>query len=126
MDVKLAVVSLFAEDVESVAHFYREAIGLKLAAVHPGHRPCFDLQGVYLIICTGLAKPAEPKQADFPLVAFSVDDLDQAIQRLENHQVRLPWGIEMDFNSRWVKCVDPAGNLIELVEWTNQKNNTPK
>jgi catechol-2,3-dioxygenase len=126
MNVKIAVVSLQAEDVELVVHFYRDVIGLKLAVVHPGHKPCFDLQGVYLVICKAHAKTAESGKMDqFPLIAFSVEDLDKAIQLLEHHQVSLPWGIEKDFSSRWVKLYDPAGNLIELVEWMSEMKKDP-
>jgi predicted enzyme related to lactoylglutathione lyase len=124
MNVKIAVVSLQAEDVELVVHFYRDVIGLKLAVIHPGHKPCFDLQGVYLVICKGHTKTAKSGKVDqFPLIAFSVEDLDKAIQHLEHHQVSLPWGIEKDFSSRWVKLFDPAGNLIELVEWKSEIKN---
>jgi hypothetical protein len=31
--------------------------------------------------------------------------------------VDLPWGIERDEHSRWAMFHDPAGNLIELVEF---------
>jgi hypothetical protein len=29
----------------------------------------------------------------------------------------LPWGIEGDARSRWVMFHDPAGNLVELVQF---------
>ena len=120
MGVKLAVISLSAEDVEATAHFYRDVIGLKLAAVHLGHKPHFDLEGVFLVICQGKPQPAETNKLEpFPLVAFSVEDLSKAVQRLEQHRVNLPWGIEMDQSSRWVKFYDPAGNLVELVQCTD-------
>jgi predicted enzyme related to lactoylglutathione lyase len=48
------------------------------------------------------------------IVAFAVDDLDAAVERLHAHQIDLSWSIEEDANSRWVILCDPAGNLIEL------------
>jgi hypothetical protein len=34
------------------------------------------------------------------------------------HNVELPWGLESNPAGRWVMFHDPAGNLIELVQWT--------
>ncbi|MBI1882351.1 MAG: VOC family protein, partial [Chloroflexi bacterium] len=61
------------------------------------------------------AQQAQPSR--FPLVAFAVEDLDQAVARLHKYHVELPWGIEEGDNSRWVMFHDPAGNLIELVQF---------
>ncbi len=111
---KLAVVSVWAEDVAAAAHFYRDVIGLKLID-HHGDRPHFDLGGIYLTVLKGQPLPPfDPVPARFPSVAFAIDDLDAAIDRLRAHHVELPWGIEEDAGSRWVMLHDPAGNLIEL------------
>jgi catechol 2,3-dioxygenase-like lactoylglutathione lyase family enzyme len=115
---RLAVVSLWAEDVPTAAHFYRDVIGLHLLPHHAGSRPHFDLGNCYLTILKGKPVPAgDPQPARFPLVAFAVDDLEAAVERLRGHQVEMPWGIEEDSHSCWVMLHDPAGNLIELVEF---------
>jgi catechol-2,3-dioxygenase len=117
MQPKLAVVSLWAEDVATTAHFYRDVIGLKLL-MHDRHRPHFDLGGVYLVILQGRSlPPLDPVPARFPIIAFAVDDLDATIDHLRLHQIELPWGIEEDADSRWVMFCDPAGNLIELAHF---------
>ena len=111
---RLVVISLWAEDVAAAAHFYRDVIGLRLL-LHHGDRPHFDLGGVYLAILKGkpiAAQNATP--ARFPIVAFAVDDLDAAVDRLRARGVEMPWGVEEDAESRWVMLHDPAGNLIEL------------
>ena len=113
MNPRLAVVSLWAEDVPTTAHFYRDVIGLRLLP-HHGDRPHFDLGGTYLTILKGTPNPAPTR---FPIVAFAVDDLDAAIERLRAHRVELRWGIEEDADSRWVMLHDPAGNLIELAHF---------
>ncbi len=114
---KLAVVSLWAEDVAAAAHFYRDVIGLKLL-MHDQHRPHFDLGGSYLVILKGRpVPPLDPVPARFPIIAFAVDDLDAAIDHLRAHHVDLPWGIEEDADSRWAMLRDPAGNLIELAHF---------
>lgn len=117
MNPKLAVVSLWAEDVAATAHFYRDVIGLRLL-MHDQQRPHFDLGGVYLVILKGRPiPPRDPAPARFPIVAFAVEDLNVAVAQLRAHHVDLPWGIEKDADSRWVMFYDPAGNLIELAQF---------
>ena len=65
--------------------------------------------------------PVYPVPSRFPSLAFAVDDLDAAVQRLRAHQVALPWGIEEDGDSRWVMFKDPAGNLIELAQFSEER-----
>lgn len=116
MGTKLAVVSLWAEDVPVTAHFYRDVIGLRLLP-HHGESPHFDLGGIYLTILKGRPVPPEnPVPERFPVIAFAVKDLNEAIQRLRDHEVALPWGIEGGGQTPWVMFKDPAGNLIELVQ----------
>jgi hypothetical protein len=69
---RVAVISLWAEDVPILAHFYRDVIGLKLLP-HHGERPHFDVNGVYLTIVKGTPCPAPTR---FPFVALAVDDLN--------------------------------------------------
>ena len=117
---RIAVVSLWAEDVPTAAHFYRDVIGLRLLSHHSHHdgRPHFDLGGTYLAILKGKPVPARNAEpSHFPLIAFAVDDLDSAIERLRAHRVELPKDIAESADSRWVMFRDPAGNLIELVQF---------
>jgi len=117
MNTRIAVVSLWAEDVPAAAHFYRDVIGLPLMH-HHGHGPHFDLDGSFLVILRGKPRPAQDTiPENFPLLAIAVDDLDSSVEKLRAHKVELPWGIEKDSGSRWVKFYDPAVNLIELVQF---------
>jgi len=116
MNVRIAVVSLRAEDVPTTAHFYRDVLELPLAPHHAAW-PHFDLGGTYLVVLQGGPVPAQDSTSPrFPLIAFEVNDLDTAADRLREHAVELPWGVEEDASSRWVMFCDPAGNLIELVQ----------
>jgi catechol-2,3-dioxygenase len=114
----VAVFSLWAEDVSTAAHFYRDVVGLSVFP-HHGHLPAFDLgDGSHLVIIKGQPVPARNSEPPhFPLIAFAVEDLKRAIEDLEAHGVELPWGVETGDNSRWVKFRDPAGNLIEFVQF---------
>ncbi len=117
MDIRIAVISLWAEDVPASAHFYREAVGLNIMPHHAGDRPHFDLGGCTLtIVCGRPALPPDP-ETRFPVVAFSTPELEPAIEKLRLHGVDLPWGVETNAAGRWVMFHDPAGNLVELVEF---------
>jgi catechol 2,3-dioxygenase-like lactoylglutathione lyase family enzyme len=113
----LAVVSLRAKDVSQAVHFYRDVLGLPLLP-HHDHRPAFDLDGVYLVIVEGEPGAAQGSEAArFPVLAFEVEDLDKALGHLGDHGVALPWGVERGEGSRWALFHDPAGNLLEFVQF---------
>jgi catechol 2,3-dioxygenase-like lactoylglutathione lyase family enzyme len=119
MDAKLKVVSLWAEDIPETAHFYRDVLGLQLMP-HHGDRPHFDLGDIYLVLVQG--KPTvrvEGSPDYFPVLAFAVNNLDESIAQLRNHDVELPWDVVDGKGTRWIMFRDPAGNLIELVEYTS-------
>lgn len=117
MEPKFAVVTLWAEDITTAVHFYRDVLKLKLLSHHEGLQH-FDVNGVYLVILKGHALPVQSSEPSrFPLFAISVADFDERVDRLEKHGVAMPWGIEMNESSRWVMFRDPAGNLIEFVQF---------
>jgi catechol 2,3-dioxygenase-like lactoylglutathione lyase family enzyme len=116
---RIAVISVWAEDVRATAHFYQDVLGLEPLNPDPDHAHLtrFHLSEGYLIILKGQPRPAENSEpSEFPLFALTVDDLDSAVDRLKAHQVPLPRGVERFRQSRWVMFHDPAGNLIELVQ----------
>ena len=120
MNSHVAVISLYADDVEKAVNFYQNIVGFYL--VSPGgvdgdNRPHFRLGATYLALLKGTPQPAlTEKPVRFPILAVAVDDIDGAVARLRANQVELPWGIEANSQARWVMFYDPAGNLIELVQ----------
>lgn len=117
MEVKLNVVSLWAEDLSETAHFYRDVIGLRLMP-HHADRPHFDLGDIYLVLVQGKPTVRDADAPDhFPVMAFAVRDLEESIEQLRSNNVDLPWEVVEGTGTRWIKFNDPAGNLIELVEF---------
>ena len=116
--IRLAVVTLWAEDVPTTAHFYRDVIGLDLMP-HHGQRPAFDLgHGAHLVILRGQPVAAvDPALPHFPQVAFAIENLDRAVHYLEAHGVELLSGIQTGPDARWIVFKDPAGNLVELAQF---------
>jgi catechol 2,3-dioxygenase-like lactoylglutathione lyase family enzyme len=118
MGFKVAVVTLWAEDVPHAAHFYRDVVGLPLAS-HHGGMPHFNLGEAILVIAQGKPQAAQNSVPEnFPLLGLSVPDFDQAVNRLRQHQVETPGGVIQGDGARWVLFHDPAGNLVELTEFT--------
>jgi catechol 2,3-dioxygenase-like lactoylglutathione lyase family enzyme len=117
MDIHIFIVSLRAKDVPSAVRFYRDVIGLNYMSHHGSNRPHFDLGGSYLAVVYGNPSLSLDPAPRFPVIAFSVPDLDAAIENLRLHDVTLPWGVETDTATRWIMFRDPAGNLVELVEF---------
>ena len=114
MKLKLAVVTLWGEDIQRMSDFYQNVLGLPLALVDLG-RPHFDFGGGYLTILPGQPhRLQESNQSRFPVVAFAVEDLHEVIFQLKSHNVEMPWGVEEDSDSRWIMFYDPGGNLIEV------------
>jgi len=117
MKLKLAVVTLWAEDVHRTADFYRDVLGLPLLMMDRG-RPHFDLGGAYLVILPGRPdKPEDYKRTRFPVLAFAVDNLETMVHQLKSQGVEMPWGVEEDSDSRWVMFNDPGRNLLEIAQF---------
>ena len=113
---RIVVISLWAEDEPTAAHFYRDVLGLEPLLNHGG-QTAFRLAGAHLVILKGQPRPAEnPEPERFPLFALAVDDLDAAVEHLKAHKIPLPWGVEGHAPNQWIMFHDPAGNLIELVQ----------
>ena len=111
-----AAVALWVEDFTSVVHFYEDILGLKLIS-HHGDVPQFKVGDGILVLVKGKLPPAiDAFPAEFPLIAFEVNDLDKIIETLMEKHIELKSSIEERRDSRWIKLRDPAGNLIELVE----------
>jgi glyoxylase I family protein len=114
---RLSVVSIYAQDIPTTAHFYMDVIGLPL--LHDHHDPvALDTGGTFLVILRGdPPRSPDPDHSGFPLLTFAVDDLDEAVRHLQDHQVEIVDGIREKNGTRWVLFQDPAGNLLEFARF---------
>jgi catechol-2,3-dioxygenase len=117
---RLAVISIRTNHVLETVHFYRDIVGLS-SLTHHGHLPAFDLgNGLSLVILESVEESTQFSRAPrFPLLAFAVENLDQAVAQLKEHNIDMPWGIEINGETRWVEFFDPGGNLIEFAQFGN-------
>lgn len=119
----LAVLTVWAEasKLEATANFYQEVLGVK--PVEAGNPYILNADGTFLVIMEGTLQHPEDVARRWPLFALTVPSLDESLEQLSKADIALPWGIEEygepEPYSRYVMFNDPAGNLIELVEWLN-------
>lgn len=115
-----AVLTVWAEasKINETIIFYKEVLGLKTVGDNSN---ILDADGTFIIVMEGKLEQPKQTQRRWPLFALSTEDLKQTIQSLEQSKVDLPWGIEEfgspEPSSRYVMFYDPAGNLIEIVQW---------
>lgn len=113
---RIAVFTIWAEDVSKALHFYRDVLGLAELPDH-GSRPTLKLNESFLVILKGTPRPAtNTPTARYPLFALAVDDLDHAVAHLRAHNFALTEEIQHHGISPWIMFHDSAGNLIELVQ----------
>jgi catechol 2,3-dioxygenase-like lactoylglutathione lyase family enzyme len=124
---------LIVADLERSRRFYREALGLEEIA-RPGN---FTFAGawfrigeteIHLLVeadTTGRAGAPDPGPSGaFGLVnhvAFQIDDLAAALERLEHHGIPLIGG-PMPRGDGYAQAFfrDPDGHVLELFQWTGE------
>lgn len=120
---ELAVLTVWAEasKLKATAAFYQNVLNLK--PVDADNPYILNAGGSFIVIMEGKLAPPVDTARRWPLFALTVPSLDDALEQLRKADVALPWGIEEYGEpkpySRYVMFNDPAGNLIELVEWLN-------
>jgi len=119
---QVAVLTVWAEsdNVEKTGLFYQDVLGLRTIGSGDGQY-ILGTDGSFLVVMEGKLEQPNNTKRRWPLFALTVADLEVSLVELRNAGVELPWGIETfgepKPSSRYVMFYDPAGNLIELVEW---------
>jgi len=81
--------------------------------MHPPH--CI-LNDSFLVLLNGVVDIEEGSD-HFPVIAITVDNLENACKDLEENGIKTIKGIQEDESSRWTLCKDPGNNLVELCVW---------
>lgn len=117
-----AVVTVWssAETLGATGQFYEHVLELERVGDSTEPPGILDTDGTFLIVMRGTVEEPRGTTRRWPQLALSVPNLDNAVRSLEDAGVE-PWGIEEfgspEPSSRYVMFRDPAGNLIEVVEW---------
>lgn len=119
---KVAVVTVWASPAhfDKTAAFYKDQ--LELPVIMEGKdQYILNADGTFVVIMPGEQAPPKNPAKRWPQFALTVASLDESVNKLRSAGVALPYGIETfggeKPTSRYVMFHDPAGNLIELVEW---------
>jgi len=106
--VAVGHVGLGARDVDRLAGFYRETIGLQQSVSHPGVVAIFEVGDTDVFLL-----PGEPAAAEFDLAA---DDVDALHRRLTAAGVEcdLPRDAQQS-GHRGFAFTDPEGNRVRVV-----------
>lgn len=119
MNLRLAVVTIWAKDVRATSDFYLNVLNLRLFGSLSDEVVHLRVHDSILTIMRGSPQKIDGAHIErFPVLAFSVADLSASVAVLKENEVNLPWGIESNSSADWVMFHDPAGNLIELVQFT--------
>lgn len=118
MKLNIVVVTLWAENFDETVKFYKKVLGMN--DIHQESKGIihFKIDDILFTIMKG--KPASATNSiipRFPIIAFSVEDIQKSFNVLKENKVELPWGVEESTAAKWIMFNDPAGNLIELVQF---------
>ena len=106
--VAVGHVGLAARDLDRLAAFYRETIGLYQSVVRPGVVAIFEVGDTDVFLL-----PGEPASAEFDLAA---DDVDALHRRLTAAGVECdPPRDEKQSGHRGFSFIDPEGNRVRVV-----------
>ncbi len=115
---KISVISVWTDRMPETIDFYSRIMGLRRCTCVSYHMdpPHFEVDGTFLVLLNGKTQWSEDSDR-FPLIAITVDNIENTCEALEKNGIQLLKEIDEDSASRWTFCKDPAGNLIEIVTW---------
>ena len=123
---KIHHVAVICSDYEKSKDFYVRILGLTpINEVYREERDSYKLDlavnGQYQIELFSFPTPAErpsyPEAAGLRHLAFEVDDIDEAVQYMTNHQVNVEVvRVDPVTNKKFTFFADPDGLPIELYE----------
>jgi predicted enzyme related to lactoylglutathione lyase len=115
----LTFVAVYVDDLDAALSFYTGLLGLE-KSFDMGPSACYlrlsDEIGLYVEGGNAPA-PVQPKQtrASFGLTAGSVVEMYRVLAAAGVPIVQSSGPQEMGGGQGWFQCVDPAGNIIEIV-----------
>src|SRR5262245_2673720 len=109
--------SIWSENLNNLLPFYRDQLGLKVAADTPGFLVLGDLAGTTLALGTHSQVRGRNADPARHMVSLTTDDVDGDYKRLRDAGVEF---IETptDYSTvRLATLKDPEGNLVQLLQF---------
>ena len=110
---------VYVQDLETSISFYQNTLGLPLLGQGTDWAHFDSGAGTLLELFTGGTSAREPKKPHQQsiVVGLRVDDLDEAVARLQEKGVSFNPGESGEFEgTRWAHFTDPEGNQLEVKE----------
>lgn len=123
---KIHHIAIICSNYERSKDFYVRVLGLNpISEVYREERDSYKLDlevnGVYQIELFSFPNPPErpshPEAAGLRHIAFEIEDIEEAVAYLEQHQIKVePVRVDPVTNKRFTFFADPDGLPIELYE----------
>ncbi len=115
----IAATSVYVDDMEKAIAFYRDVLGFGVKARPAPFITELDHEGTALVLC----QAEKPHRADYPrsagvVIGIAVDKVAERAKELAKRKVDLIHATPQEFpGGTYVALRDPAGNVIELLEF---------
>ena len=114
---------LYADDVQALAAFYADVVGLRQIDPPDEHSAAFRLEDDNVLLLFDPSRTSTPGRfvpehgaTGAGHIAFQVKELDEAVEELRGHAIEIERKITWPKGGRSVYFRDPAGNSVEYVE----------
>jgi catechol 2,3-dioxygenase-like lactoylglutathione lyase family enzyme len=128
--LRLDHVAVPVSDMEAALQFYGEKLGLKFMfrdvdPVEQEDFAFFEVEGGNLELLKSLAHPLDRpdiKSPYCPHLALATSDMNATLRLIQKQGLRLIKGpLKIEGKVTWLYIADPDNNVIEFVQWLEQK-----
>ncbi len=116
---RIAAVTVYITDLEKGITFYTTQLGFSVKARYGPELVELEHEGVALL----LAVAGQPRRVNYPteaatVIGIAASRLEDQLERLRKQKVELVVDTPTQFpGGRFIAVRDPAGNVIELLEF---------
>ncbi len=128
--LRLDHVAVPVSDMEAAVQFYGEKLGLKfmfreIDPVEQEDFAYFEMDGGNLELLKSLAHPFDRPDVGPPYcphLALATSDMDATLRLIQGRGLRLVKGpLKIEGKVTWLYIADPDNNVIEFVQWLEQR-----
>ncbi len=128
--LRLDHVAVPVSDMEAAVQFYGEKLGLKfmfreIDPVEQEDFAYFEMDGGNLELLKSLAHPFDRPDVGPPYcphLALATSDMDATLRLIQERGLRLVKGpLKIEGKVTWLYIADPDNNVIEFVQWLEQR-----
>ena len=117
--ISIHQVMIFVNDLETSRKFYNEILDIPIKQDFSKQMGMLimDSNGVIFTIHSGYKKSLDADEYSRTCIAFSVQDLDEMLQKLKNENVEFIGKIHTSPIHKYQMIKDPSGNIVEIAQY---------